>query len=50
MTYGNRVLRILYGTRREEVIGGWRKFYNEELQNLYPLPNTIRMIKSRKMK
>jgi hypothetical protein len=47
MAFGNRVLRILFGSRRAEVIGGWRKFHNGELQNLYPLANIIRMIKSR---
>jgi hypothetical protein len=35
---------------RDEVIGGWRKLYNEELHNLYCSPSIIRMIKSRRMR
>jgi len=45
------VLRI-FGPKREEVAGGWRRLYNEELQNLYTspnIPNIIRLIKSRRM-
>jgi hypothetical protein len=42
----NRVPRIIFGLKREEIIMGWRKLYNEELNNLYNLPNIIRMIKS----
>jgi hypothetical protein len=45
--FENRVLRI-FGPRRDEVTGDWRKLHNEELHNLY-LPNIIRMIKSRRM-
>jgi hypothetical protein len=44
-----RVLRRIFGPERDEVIGGWRKLYNEELQNLYSSPGIIRMIMSRKM-
>jgi hypothetical protein len=40
------VLRI-FGPKREEVAGGWRRLHNEELHNLYASPNTIRVIKSR---
>jgi hypothetical protein len=36
--------------RRDDVTGGWRKLYNEELHNLYSSPNIIRMIKSRRMR
>jgi hypothetical protein len=36
--------------KKDEVIIGWRKFYNEELHNLYYSPNTLRMIKSRRMR
>jgi hypothetical protein len=48
--FGNRVLRRIFGPNRDEVTGGWRKMHNEELHNLYSSPNTIRMIKSRKMR
>jgi hypothetical protein len=46
--FENRVLRRIFGPRRDEVIGGWRNLYNEELHNLYSSPN--RMIKSRRMR
>jgi hypothetical protein len=42
------VLRTIFGTKRDEVIGGWRKLYHEELHNLYSSPNIIRMIMSRR--
>jgi hypothetical protein len=48
--FDNRVLRRIFGFRRDEVMGEWRKLYNEELHNLYSWPNIIRMIKSRRMK
>jgi hypothetical protein len=48
--FENRVLRRIFGPKRDEVTGGWRKLHNEELQNLYSSPNIIRMIKSRRMK
>jgi hypothetical protein len=38
---------IIFGPKRDEVTGGWRKLYNEELHNLYSLPSVIRMIKSK---
>jgi hypothetical protein len=41
----NRVLRKIFGPKRDEVIGGWRKLH-EELHNLYSSPNIITMIKS----
>jgi hypothetical protein len=44
------VLRRIYGPKREEVAGDWRRLHNEELHNLYASPNTIRMIKSRRMR
>jgi hypothetical protein len=44
----HRVLRR-FGPKREEVMGGWRRLYNEELHNLYDLPNVFMMIKSRRM-
>jgi hypothetical protein len=46
----HRVLRRLFGLKRDEVMGGWRKPHNQELHNLYSLPDIIRMIKSRRMK
>jgi hypothetical protein len=42
--FENRVLRRIFGLKRDEVIGGWRKLHNEELHNLYGSPNIIRMI------
>jgi hypothetical protein len=44
--FENRVLRRIFGPKRDEVMGDWRKLHNE-LHNLYSSPNTIRMIKSR---
>jgi hypothetical protein len=48
--FENRVLRRIFGLRRDEVTGGIRKLHSEELHNLYSLPSVIRMIKSRRMK
>jgi hypothetical protein len=48
--YENRALRRLFGPKREEVSGGWRRLHNEELHNLYTLPNNVRVIKSRRMR
>ena len=45
-----RVLRRIFGPKRDEVTGGWRKLHNEELNDLFSSPNTIRVIKSRKMR
>jgi hypothetical protein len=42
-------LRRIFGPKRDEVTGGWRKLHNEELHNLYSSPSIIRMIKSRRM-
>jgi hypothetical protein len=47
--FENRVLRI-FGPKRDEVKGGWRKLQNEELHNLYSSPIIIRVIKSRRMR
>jgi hypothetical protein len=44
------VLRRIFGPKRYEVSGGWRKLHNEELHNLYSSPSMIRMIKSRRMR
>ena len=49
MVFENMVLRRIFGPRREDVTGEWRKFYNEELNDLYSSPNNVRVIKSRKM-
>jgi hypothetical protein len=48
--FENRVLRRIFGPRRDQVTGDWRKLHNEELHNLYCSPNIIRMIKSRRMR
>jgi hypothetical protein len=48
--FGKRVLRRKFGRKRHEVMGDWRKLHNEKLHNLYPSPNIIRMIKSRRMR
>jgi hypothetical protein len=37
--FENRVLRRMFGTERDEIIGGWRKLPNEDLHNLYSSPN-----------
>jgi hypothetical protein len=44
-----RVLRRIFGTRRDEVTGGWRKMHNEELRDLYSSSSIIRIIKSTRM-
>jgi hypothetical protein len=46
--FENRVLKRIFGPKRDEVTGGWRKLHNEELHNLYPSPSIIRMIQSRR--
>jgi hypothetical protein len=43
------MLRI-FGPKRDEETGGWRKMHNEELHNLYSSPSIIRIIKSRRMR
>jgi hypothetical protein len=48
--FENRVLRRIFGPKRYEVVGGWRKLHNEVLHDLYSSPNIIRMIKSRRMR
>jgi hypothetical protein len=44
------VLRRIFGPKKDETAGDWRKLHNEERHNLYCSPNIIRMIKSRKMR
>jgi hypothetical protein len=46
----NRVLRRMFGLRKDEVTGGWRRLHNEELRDLYSSPSIIRMINSRRMR
>ena len=46
--FENRVLRKIFGPKREEVTGEWRKLHNEELNDLYRSPNVFRVTKSRK--
>jgi hypothetical protein len=48
--FENRVLRRIFGPKRDEVKGGRRKLYNEELHNVYSSPSIIRMIRSRRMR
>ena len=48
--FGKRVLRRVFGSKRDEVTGEWRKLYNEELRDLYSLPNILRVVKSRRMR
>jgi len=48
--FENRVLRRIFGPRRDEVTGEWRKLHNEELNDLYSLPSIVQVIKSRRMR
>jgi len=48
--FQNRVLRIIFEPKREEVAAGWRILDNEELHNLYTSPSMIRVIKPRRVK
>jgi hypothetical protein len=48
--FGNRVLRGIFGPKRDEVTGTWRRLHNEELNNLYCSPNITWVIKSRRMR
>jgi hypothetical protein len=47
--FENRVLRRIFGPKRDDVTGEWRKLHNEELRDLYSSPSIIRMIKSGRM-
>jgi hypothetical protein len=46
----NRVLRRIFGPKRDEVTGEWMKLHNEELHNLYSSPDIIRQVKSRRIR
>jgi len=48
--FENMVLRGIFGPRRDEVTGEWRRLHNEELNDLYSSPNIVRVIKSRRMR
>ena len=48
--FENMVLRRIFGLRRNEVTGKWRRLHNEELNDLYSSPNIVRVIKSRRMR
>jgi PAS domain-containing protein len=48
--FENRVFRRVFGSKRDEVTGKWRKLHNEELSDLYSLPNIARVVKSRRMR
>jgi hypothetical protein len=48
--FENKVLRRIFGPKRDEVTGGWRKLRNEELRDLYSSPSIITIVKSRMMR
>ena len=48
--FQNMVLRRIFGPRRDEVMGEWRRLHNEELNDLYSSPNIVRVIKLRRMR
>jgi hypothetical protein len=48
--FENKVFRRIFGHRREEVTGEWRRLHNEELNDFYSSPNIVRVINSRRMR
>jgi hypothetical protein len=48
--FENRVLRRLFGPKRDNITGEWRKLQNHELNDLYSLPNSVWVVKSRRMR
>ena len=48
--FENMVLRRIFGPRRDEVMGEWRRLHNEELNDLYCSPNIVRVIKTRRVR
>jgi len=48
--FENRVLRRVFGPKKDKVTGEWRKLHNEELSDLYSLPNIVRVVKLRGMR
>ena len=48
--FENRVLRKVFGPKRDDVTREWRKLHNEELNDLYSLPSIVRVVKSRRMR
>jgi hypothetical protein len=50
MVFENRLLRRIFGPKRDEVMGEWRKLHNEELRDLYSSPSIISIIESRRMR
>jgi hypothetical protein len=48
--FENRVLKRIFGPKRDEVTGGWRKLHGEDLHGLYSSPSIVRVIKARRMK
>jgi hypothetical protein len=48
--FQNRMLRKIFGPKRDEMTGGWRKLHNEELHGLYSSPSIVSVIKARRMR
>ena len=48
--FENMVLRRIFGARRDEVTGEWRRLHNEKLNDFYPSPNIVRVIKPKRMR